>query len=120
MNVKKLFLSNYGKKKTVILQKDGAMPYFFKEVRAWLNEKCGLIELVDFLERHAPQTTPLDCFLWKYIKTNVYKTKINDIAVLKERIEQEIEAIKKETLENVFDGFSKRLNCSIDVNGHTF
>ena len=26
----------------------------------------------------------------------------------------------KETLENVFDGLVKRLNCCIDVNGNTF
>ena len=48
------------------------------------------------------------------------KTKINDIVDLKERIEQEIKAMKKrETLENVFDGLVKRLNCRIDVNGDT-
>ena len=64
--------------------------------------------------------TPLDFFLWEYIKTKVYKTKINDIADLKERIEQEIKAIKKEALGNVFDGIVKRFKVCIDVNGDTF
>ena len=53
---------------------------------------------------------------------HVDKTKINDIADLKERIEQEIKAINyvKVTLENVFDGIVKRLKFCIDVNSVTF
>ena len=54
------------------------------------------------------------------MKTKVYKTKVNDIADLKERIEQEINAIKKETLENGFDDIVKRFKVCIDVNGDTF
>ena len=59
-------------------------------------------------------------FLWEYVKTKLYRTKINDIADLKDRTEQEIKAIKKETLENVFNGIVKRLKFCIDVNGNTF
>ncbi len=59
-------------------------------------------------------------FLWGYVKTKVYKTKVNDIADLKDRVEQEIKVIKKETLENVFNGIVKRLKFCIDVNGDTF
>ena len=40
---------------------------------------------------------------------------VNDIADLKERIEQGIKAIKNETLENVFDGIVKRLKCCIQL-----
>ena len=44
----------------------------------------------------SPDLTPLDAlFLWGYIKTKVYKTKVNDITNLKERFEQEIIAIKR-------------------------
>ena len=53
---------------------------------------------------------PLDFFLWKYIKTKVYKAKVNDIADLKERIEQEMKALQKETLENVVDSLLERSN----------
>ena len=63
---------------------------------------------------------PLDFFLWKYIKTKVYKAKVNDIADLKERIKQEMKALKKETLENVVDDIVKELKFCSDVNGDTF
>lgn len=35
---------------------------------------------------------------------------VDDITDLKNRIEQDIKAIKEETLETVFDGIVKRLN----------
>jgi hypothetical protein len=43
-----------------------------------------------------------------HIKTNVYKTKIKDLDDLKIRITREIEAIKKETIQNVFLEIEKR------------
>ena len=50
----------------------------------------------------------------------VYKTRVNDIDDIKDRIEREIKAIKKETLNNVFSGIVKRLTFYIDVNDETF
>ena len=95
---------------------------FFKEVSTWLNEKfngrwIGRASSISWPPRSL-DSTPLDFFLWRYIKTKVYKTRLNDIADIKERIKQEIEALKKETLENVFDGIV-RLKFCIDVNGDT-
>ena len=46
--------------------------------------------------------------------------KVSNIAYLKERIEQEIKVIKKETSKNVFDGIVKGHKFYIDVNGNTF
>ena len=108
----------------MIFQQDGASHYFSKKVRAWLNEKfngrrIGRGGPISWAP-HSPDLTLLDIFLWGYIKTKVYKTKINDIADLKERIEQEIKAIKKEILENIFDSIVKRFKVCIDVNGDTF
>ncbi len=58
-------------------------------------------------------------FLWVHIKTNIYKTKIKDMDDLKIRITQEIEAIKKETLENAFSRNRKKLTFCISVKGGT-
>ena len=63
---------------------------------------------------------PLDFFPRTYIKTKAHKTKINDIADLKERIERKMKSLKKEILEKVFDGFIKRLKFCMDVNGDIF
>ena len=60
------------------------------------------------------------CLQSGYIKTKVYKAKVNKIDDLKERIEQEMKALKNEILENVFDSFVKRIKFCIDVNGDTF
>ena len=90
----------------MIFQQDGAPPRFSKEVRAWLNEKfngrwIGRAGPVSWAPR-SPDLTLLDFFLWRYIKTKVIKTKVNDIADLKERIEQEIKAIKKRDIGKCF------------------
>jgi hypothetical protein len=64
--------------------------------------------------------TPLDFFFWCHIKTNIYKANVRDLDDLKNRISQEILAIKKETLYNVFLEVEKRLNFCISVQGDTF
>jgi hypothetical protein len=63
---------------------------------------------------------PLDFFLWGYIKSNIYNNNIKDLNDLKSKITQEIRAIEKETLKNVFLEVEKRLNFCISVQGDTF
>jgi hypothetical protein len=85
--------------KKIIFQQDGASAHFSKAVCSWLDEKF---------------------FLWGLIKRNIYKTKVQDIDELKTRIIEEIEAIKTETLRNVFMETSKRMNFCISIKGDTF
>ena len=92
----------------MIFQQDGAPTDFSKEVRAWLNEKFngrwigrgGSISWAPC----SPDSTPLDFFFYgdNYIKTKVYKAKVNDTADLKEKIEQGIKAIKKRDIGKCF------------------
>lgn len=110
--------------KTMIFQQDGAPAHFSKNVRSWLDEKfdsrwIGRGGPISWAPR-SPDLTPLDFFLWGYIKTKVYKTKVNDTDDLKDRIEKEIQVINKQTLHSVFDNIVKRLKFCIDVNGDTF
>ena len=86
----------------MILQKGGASAHSCKEVRRWLNENFngrwidggGSISWAV----HSPDLAPLDFFLWErgYIKMKVYKTKASDIVDLKERMEQEMKAVKRD------------------------
>ena len=46
----------------------------------------------------SPDITPLDFFLWSYVKDVVYRTKVKDISDLKERITAAVEAIDEEML----------------------
>lgn len=110
--------------KKITFQQDSAPAHFSKEVRECLNENfndrwIGRGGPISWAPR-SPDLTPLDFYLWGYIKSNVYKTKVEDICELKNRIEKEIKAIKKETLQNVFNDILKRLKFCIDVNGNAF
>ena len=55
-----------------------------------------------------------------HLKTNIYKTPVEDLDDLKSRIIEEIELIKKETFHDVFLETVKRLSFCIDVKGDTF
>ncbi len=95
-----------------------------KSVRSWLNDKfdnrwIGRGGSISWAPR-SPDMTPLDFFLWGYIKNNVYKNNIKDLDDLKIKITQEIRSIKKETLKNVFSEIEKRLSFCISVEGDTF
>jgi hypothetical protein len=68
----------------------------------------------------SPDLTPLDFYLWGHLKTNIYKTSVEDIDDLKTRIINEIKLIQKETLHEVFLETVQRLNFCIDVKGNTF
>ena len=77
-----------------------------RRYRSWLNDRfhdrwIGRGGLISWALR-SPDLTPLDFFSMKTYQTNVYSTKIKDLDDLKIKITEEIEAIKKETLKNVF------------------
>ena len=75
---------------TIIFQQDGAPPYWGLLVRGFLNEtfpdrwigRDGPIPWPPC----SPDITPLDFFLWGYVKDIVYRTQIRDITDLKQRI----------------------------------
>ncbi len=78
------------------------------------------------IEEVASYTTPLVKIVLSYrwrscslLKTNVYKTPVEDLDHLKTRITEEIQLIKKETFHDVFLEIEKRLNFCIDVKGDT-
>ncbi len=110
--------------KRIFFQQDGAPAHFSKRVRAWLNQKfndrwIGRGGPISWAPRSL-DLNPLDFFLWGHLKTNVYKTRVEDINDLKTRIIEEIRAISKETLHNVFLEVEKQLNFCIEVHGDTF
>jgi hypothetical protein len=74
----------------VIFMQDGAPPHFSLPVRGALKEKFpnswigrgGPISLPP----RSPDLTPMDCFLWGYVKNCVYGEKILDLQHLRDRI----------------------------------
>ena len=68
----------------------------------------------------SPDLSPLDFYLWGFLKSRVYSSNPTSIDQLKRNIEYEIELISSETLKKVSDNFKKRLQKCINSDGRHF
>lgn len=105
-------------------QQDGAPPHYAVDVRTYLNNVfrgrwIGRRGSIEWPPR-SPDLTPLDFFLWGYLKSKVYQSRPNNLEELKERIRTEIAQITPEVLENVREEFTARLSNCIIAEGHQF
>ena len=57
----------------------------------------------------SPDVTPLDFFLWGYVKTKVFTEEIADIEELKTRITHAVASVTPQMLLNTWKEFEKRL-----------
>ncbi|GBO34726.1 hypothetical protein AVEN_258881-1 [Araneus ventricosus] len=81
----------------VIFQQDGAPPHYGNIVREFLNATfpqrwIGRGAVMAWPPR-SPDITPLDFYLWSYVKQHVYSERINDINNLKPRITDLIHSV---------------------------
>lgn len=105
-------------------QQDGAPPHYALHVRQWLDQRypdkwIGRRGALEWPAR-SPDLTPLDFFLWGYLKTMVYKTPLHDIQDLRHRITDTCRQINKETFTNVRQEFENRLYFCLATNGKHF
>ena len=74
---------------TVVYQQDGAPPHFALPVREYLNRTFPNRWIGRRSPRlwaaRSPNLTPMDCFLRGFVKDKVYRTKVRNLAVLKQR-----------------------------------
>jgi hypothetical protein len=104
----------------IIFQQDGAPPHFSKVVREFLD--------VNFPRRwigrggwkqwppRSPDLTPLDFYLWEYVKQTVSET-INDIEQLKQLIRAAIASVTPDVLGRVWQEVEYRLDVCRATNG---
>lgn len=102
-------------------QQDGAPPHFSARVRDFLNDMFGDQWIgrggpIDWPPR-SPDLTPLDFFLWGYLKDKIYVNKPPDVETLKNRIRTEIRRITPEIISNVINETVKRFGYCQEVNG---
>ena len=64
--------------------------------------------------------TPLDYFLWDYLKDRVYKTKPQSLEELWQRIQDECDNIPAEYLANAIERFYNRLGYCQEVDEKQF
>ena len=109
---------------TAIFQQDGAPPHYATIVRDYLDETlpgrwCGRGggEGWRAWPPRSPDLTPLDFFLWGYVKDLVYQVRINDLAHLKTRITNAINSVTPEMLGRVWQEWEYRLDICRATNG---
>ena len=105
----------------IIFQQDGAPAHFSLRAREWLHRHLpgrwiGRRGPLEWAAR-SPDLTPLDFYLWGYVKQKVYKNYHNDLDELRTSITNVIHSIQPDVLKTVFSNISKRLNLVIQKNG---
>ncbi|RYA74177.1 hypothetical protein DD595_24615 [Enterobacter cloacae complex sp. 4DZ3-17B2] len=105
-------------------QQDGAAPHYATDVRNYLSDVfaerwIGRRGVIEWPPR-SPDLTPLDYFLWGYLKDRVYRTKPVNIEEVKQRIRDEIAAIEPDMIKKVVSTFYNRLGYCQEVHGNHF
>jgi len=98
----------------IIFQKDGVPPHWGSHVRRVLDAKfpnrwTGRDGPTPWPPR-SPDITPLDFFLWGYVKDKLFLTPVPDIANLKARITDAFVTITENMLENTWRETDYRLD----------
>ena len=106
---------------TVIFQQDGAPPHWGLTVRKFLNDKfpdlwIGRDGPIPWPPR-SPDITPMDFFVWGYVKDIVYRTPVQDLNDLKQRIRNAISTITEEMLRHTWLEIEYRLDVLRATNG---
>ncbi|GBN65768.1 hypothetical protein AVEN_97123-1 [Araneus ventricosus] len=98
----------------VIFQEDGAPPHYGNIVREFLDTTfpqrwIGRGAVMAWPPR-SPDITPLDFYLWGYVKQRVYSERINDIDHLKQRITDVIHSVTPDVLTRMWEELDYRLD----------
>ena len=105
----------------IIFQQDGAPPYWGLDVRRSLNATfqdrwIGRGGPIRWPPR-SPDLTPLDFFLWGYVKDRVFVPPVNDLPDLRARIRETIATVPMDMLERTWQETEYRLDIVRATNG---
>ena len=108
----------------VWFQQDGAPPLYRVIVKDYLdttfaNRWIGRRGAMEWPAR-SPDLTPLDFFLWRYLKSKVYSTKPQNLDELRQRITNTCTDIQPEMIQSAIQNFYVRLGQCQEVNGGHF
>lgn len=109
------------------MQQDGAPPHTTRQNLELLREHFGsrviargFPEMFDeglAWPPYSPDISPLDFFLWGYVKDKVYQTNPKSLSELKNSIIQIIENVPQDILRKAIGSFENRLRLLIHTNG---
>jgi hypothetical protein len=104
----------------VIFQQDGAPPHFSNVVREFLDVNFPLRWIGKGGWKQwpprSPDLTPLDFYLWAYVKQTVYSETINDIEQLKQRIRAAIASATPDVHCRVWMTLGTHCLCALKFN----
>ncbi|XP_050310430.1 uncharacterized protein LOC126746298 [Anthonomus grandis grandis] len=106
-------------------QQDGAPPHNGRNVTRFLNHNfpnqwIGNQGLVRWQAR-SPDLSPLDYFLWGYLKNRLFKNTPNDINILRANLLTELRGIRARTIQRAVSGnLRRRIQKCIEVQGQLF
>ncbi|XP_072398072.1 uncharacterized protein [Diabrotica undecimpunctata] len=111
----------------IILQQDGAPPHYDAGVRNFLinlypRRWIGRRGFIEWPPR-SPDLTPLDFYLWGYLKSKLYGSQLTTVDELRQRIIEECDRIDMQTLQRVREATKQRIYFCQEVNGehlHSF
>ena len=115
------------KKTTAVFQQDGAPPHWSLATRALLNTmfpgrwigRAGATDqnMLDWPPR-SPDITPLDFFLWGYVKDDVFTLPFPEtVEQMMVKIQDAIKKISRALLEKVHERFRRKLKLVIKKKG---
>lgn len=106
---------------TCWFQQDGATPHTARSVLEWLEQTFGnrlfSLKTANVWPPHSPDMSPLDFYLWGYLKDNVYSPKPRCMAELKNAIRREMRKISRDTCVNVIRNFREHVELVRRNNG---
>lgn len=107
----------------IVFQHDDAPAHFARSVREYLDtrfpEWIGRRGTI-FWPARSPDVTPLDFFLWGYIKNVVYAEDCQNIKSMKRKIEVAFSTITPQMLQNVRRSLNRRTELCIEREGRHF
>lgn len=108
-------------------QQDGAPPHVTKDNLGLLRDVFGdRVISRSFPETfghgmawppYSPDLSPLDFFLWGYVKDRVYKNRPKSLAELSQAVKQQLHHVPAESCRRTIASFEKRLRYVITVDG---
>lgn len=100
---------------------DGAPVHIGRNVRAWMRQNFEEREIGRYGTIHwparSPDLTPMDFFVWGWVKDQVYRQPVNSLHELKERITRTMQQMPVDFAQHSLLSFKSRLQCCIDRRG---
>lgn len=110
--------------KKMWFQHDGAPPHFSSLARKFVDESfpnqwIGRGGTTPWPPR-SPDLSPLDFFLWGYVKNEVFKTEPANLEDMKQRVRSSIDNIPRQMILSTMNSMKERLRLCIAMDGKQF